>query len=327
MLQTGTTNTTPAITTTSLKQAICFRTPKAGNISKIHGKWGNVTGTNTATFSMQDVNTSGQPDNTDDQTGVSVVPVANSFFTADFSSAQRTVAINEPVAFVIGASAIGTSFQIIQNNISVEENSCWPSTYNGSAWSNGGGTMPIAVEYSDGSIIPITGVIPGTRIAISYSTSSAPNELGNRFRLPFPCRIAGIVGYTSSGAAGVFNVKLYSDAMSQLATGTRGNMRGAGGPMTVMFTTPYEITANTWYRASILPTSTTNVTLGYYDAANTTQMAASPGGADYYYWSRTGAGAPTDTDTRRLMFSLVIDQFDSGGGGSLGTRARIVNGS
>ena len=85
--------------------------------------------------------------------------------------------------------------------------------------------------------------------------------------------------------------------------------------MTVMFNTPYEITANTWYRASILPTSTTNVTFGFYDAANTTQMGANPGGADFYYWQRTGGGSVADTDTRRFLISLIVDQFDAGGGG------------
>lgn len=304
---------TPAITTTSLKQAAIFKAPAAGQIAKIHAKWGTVTGTSTATFALQDVNSSAVPDGTDDQTASTATPSSNAFFTVTFSS-NRTVAANELVAFVVGALAIGTTFQLAINAPFIEHLTAWSATYNGSTWTNSSSAPAIAVEYSDGSIYPIPGIHPGTRSSVNISTSTSPSEIGLRFRTPFPMRIAGATWSLSMGTTSPFDVCLYDDAMSLLASGTRGTIRVNGVNFcSIWFGTPYTTTANTWYRLSLKPTSTNNVAAPYVDVSTNAHLAAYPGGTEFYYFSRA-SGVNTDLDTRRPMASLIVDQLDAGGG-------------
>ena len=307
-------NITPAITTTSLRQAFIFKAPAAGNIKKIHAKWGTVTGSSTATFALQDVTSAGVPDGTDDQTATSAAPVSGAFFTADFSS-NRTVAAQELVAFVVGASAVGTTFQLAANSTFIEHNVCWSATYNGSAWANAGNSPAIAVEYSDGTIYPIVGIHPGVRNTVNVSTSTSPNEVGLRFRVPFATRIIGTTWSITVSTTATFDIVLYDDSMNQLATGTRGVIRTNGlNYCSIYFATPYAITADTWYRLSIKPTSTNNVQVPFVDVSTNAHLAAYPGGANFYYFSRA-SGVNTDLDTRRPMVSLLVDQYDAGGGG------------
>ena len=303
---------TPAITTTSLAQAIGWRSPRAGNIKKVGSRWGTVSGTNTATFALRDCTSNSTPDGVNDQTGISITPTSNTMFVADFTISPRPVVMNEAVALVIGGSVVGGSFQLSTNSVGMEQNSVWTATFNGSTWAGGGGSPPLWVQYTDDVIAYIPGAWPGLRSTQTFATNTNPNECLMRFRVPQPMRLAGIRFYFMSGFSAVFDAKAYTDAMSLLATGTRGGTRGAGSPIDVYFNTPVTLSGGVWYRVAILPTTTTGVIVPFFDAPSVVEMGASPGGPDFYWGTRQNAGAVTDINTRRPSISLIIDQMDDG---------------
>lgn len=308
---TSTAGITPAITTTSLKQALCWRASRTGNVAKVGSRWGTVSGSNTATFSLQNCVSNGAPDGVNDQTANTLTPASNTDFEADFSLSPRPVVVNEAVAMVVGGSVVGGSFQLMTNGIAFEQNSVWTSAFNGSAWANGGGSPSLYVQYSDGVIVPIAGVFPGFRVSQNFATNTNPNECGLRFRLNVPCRLAGLRLYFTSGFAAVFDIKAYADNLTLLGTGTRGVTRGAGSPIDTYYETPIVLSAGVWYRVSILPTSTSAVLIPFFDAASSTTMNAAPGGTNIHWFTRNG-GAATDITTRRPSLSLIIDQLDDG---------------
>ena len=314
----GNVNVSPAISSTSTKQAYIFRAPATGSIRKVHAQWGNVTGTNTATLSLQNVDSSGNPDGIDDQTATSATPVSQTRFSVAFSS-DRSVVIGELVAFVVGCSAIGTNFQLRGNTPWTQDDNGWIATYNGSAWALSGNISAMVVEYSDGSIYPMIGILPNIFANVNLNTGSSPSEAGTRFRLPYPVRAAGLELAIQPSPTATYDGVLYDDSMNVLASASRTTVRAALGNAVrscIFFSSSVSLNANTWYRIGVKPTSVNNVGCGYFDVTLNSHLAGCPGGADWYYWSRTGAGSVTDNTTRRMMTSLIVDQLEAGGGGT-----------
>ena len=71
------------------------------------------------------------------------------------------------------------------------------STYFQTSWSYGAGTPIAALEYSDGRVwgAPWSGVAAGsdTKLTVTVTINSNPDEVGGIFRLPFTARCIGAV--------------------------------------------------------------------------------------------------------------------------------------
>lgn len=163
------------------------------------------------------------------------------------------------------------------------------------------------------------------------NTSSA--KRGLRFQVPFACQCAGICWYNGS-AAGDFNAALLDDAGAELASSNtvfEGDRSGlnANVSMTVVFDSPVTLTPGTWYRASLEPTSATNINIHFATLPSADYRSAWPGGLNTNYATFTSGGGWIDTATNQLpMMDILIDQIDDGAGGGGGSGgAHIMGGT
>lgn len=171
----------------------------------------------------------------------------------------------------------------------------------------------------------------GTTFSPSYNNTSSPDELGLRFRLPFKARIKGMLFQFNSG--GPFEIYLSDDAGNELGNtltaADPANRRGLQLHGWFPFDNSHVVDANTWYRAWMRPSSTTN-THGLYYATLDEQIlkTAWPYGADWNWCERTNGDTPSDINADRLpLVDLIIDQLDDGvesGGGGSGGGLKIV---
>ena len=85
----------------------------------------------------------------------------------------------------------------------------------------------------------------------------------------------------------------------------------------VTWDSPVTLQANTTYRLTIRPTTTTLVRYHYAEVPSNEEMEQLPGGRLWYGTRRTFGGAWTDEPTRRYTLGLVLD-------GVAGGKPRIV---
>jgi len=95
------------------------------------------------------------------------------------------------------------------------------------------------------------------------NSGSATDEYGNIFQLPVPIRVKGAYAFMDLDAGGDTSFVLYdSDGSTALeSVSIDGDLEGGGGEEVVIaqFTTAQSLLANTNYRMSIRPDTTTNV--------------------------------------------------------------------
>jgi hypothetical protein len=315
--------------------AFIFRVTKAGSLRKIGCRTGTVTTGGDLMVEVQTVDTStGDPTGTLWATNTSATLTVNAaddnVWKEATLTADATVAGDDVVAIVFRRPTSGT-FNGILICPSSGTTSWIPrffSSYgdnNASAvWTKSTSiSTGIGVQYSDGVCYTITDMIPITNWqAITYNNTSSPDEYGNRFRVTVPCRCIGLA--LPADLDGDFTAVLYDDSGSQLAISNTfdKDIRGSAnhGRSAIYFTSPYNLTASTWYRATILPTSATDLIIRKVTVNAAAWLGCMGGGTDFYQCTRTDAGAFSDSTVDRVMMSLILDQFDdaTGSGGGAG---------
>jgi hypothetical protein len=169
-----------------------------------------------------------------------------------------------------------------------------------------------------------------TITTVNFNSGSSPNEYALRFLLPGSGTYR-VIGFRFHGSMGggvgrLFRGRLYSGTtVLQDTTDHDGDIVGS-----TTSTTPFEqwfdeatisdLDFGTEYRLAIAPQNANGVLLTYVEIAAAADMAAFPGGTDFFLSHRAG-GAWTDVDTRRPQIDLIIDDMTmSGGGGVSGSR-------
>lgn len=162
----------------------------------------------------------------------------------------------------------------------------------------------------------------------SFSSDSTPDEMALRFVVPTSVCSTYTVGYVDfygrppdasksikvilySGTTALQDVTVDSDA---LATNS------SKGAFRVYFdeSSLSTLSAGSTYRISIQPQETANnVQLAHYEVSTNSDFQAWPGGAEWYFSSRTDSGAWTDTTTKRPQMALGITDMTSGAAGGL----------
>jgi hypothetical protein len=164
----------------------------------------------------------------------------------------------------------------------------------------------------------------------AFSSSSNPDRRGLKIAFPWTCRVLGAQLYIDSDSD--FQFIFYDADEYTVLTGfplsVSGNKRSASSAnlMWVRFPTPPTLAANQAYRAVILPTTTTNLTMQTWTPADdgaVTGISGLVGGTNIIYTSRNGAPtsgshAWTDDATKRSSFVFIVDQIDVGSGGGGG---------
>jgi hypothetical protein len=321
---------TPAVQTTLLMDAaserVTFRyqVPKTGTLAKLGFLIHTVTTARDIKVAHQALGTDGFPDSTDLSTAAIIVPTSNTWFWADIGDVSVTVE-------QVRALLIRWSNEADPGNLSIGSwnqtfnDMGFPScaTYNGTAWTNQGGVNALlALEYSDGSR-PYIGAFPqsqNTSIAFGFDNNDTPNEYGNKFTVPFKCRIGGarIRGARPSGAS--ITVSLYEGNATTPTVTTTLDADAIGtssiAPIDVFFDTPVTVAAGAVVRITMTIDSITSaITISQITVDSAATMDGYQMGQDCIKCTRAGAGW-TDTATQRIMgVSMLIDQLDDGAGG------------
>ncbi|HEX6961130.1 MAG TPA: hypothetical protein VF175_04635 [Lacipirellula sp.] len=190
------------------------------------------------------------------------------------------------------------------------------------------GTSHVIVALYDGStyllipgVFPFSGITGGS-FNSDTASGSGGDERGVRFRLPFKARACAIRTYDAA-ASGDFDVLITDDSGNELSSSAAAvdasNQLGNHGWAENPLANPVTLDANTWYRAFVRPSTTTNTNLLRAILNSAAVKTALPCGVDWNYCFRTDGGAPDDTGADACpLIDLVFDQLDDGEGGGSG---------
>lgn len=220
------------------------------------------------------------------------------------------------------------------------------SAFTTGAWVKGGFPGNILLEYDDGTLeVPLGctgyGDASGNLVTtVTFSNSSTPDVVGARFKFPGPTRVnGGWIWADLDGDAKIYLVDeawdgTSGDALAEATIDSDIRSTTGGSVYQVELDEVVALTADTWYRFVIEPSSGTNLSVYYYGCVGASQLAAQPMGANFHYTSAKDPNDNTDwtnfnngTDGYRVLFAgLFIDQIAddaSGGGGSASSHAFV----
>lgn len=316
------------------KAALIFRVPRTGTLNRVAFRFSTVTAapTNGLRVSFQDVDlATGDPDGVQDQyrdiaTGsvTSNTWITTGLITSDGTDTgtKRTVTAGDYICVVIefaGAYVAGnvqiTAFQYAASVRQAMAGSFYTDLFTGT-WAKGSSPLLFGLEYSDNVYYPIIDeIIPMLQSGVAtFNAGTAIDERGNRFTMPFTCKVDGIWGRVGTNTVGDYDVVLYDtngstvlasafqDKEVKLASNTTG--------MWYPFATPVTLYKDLVYRIVLKPQAAGNVFVQELDVNSAGLMNAVPPGSSWYHTSRVDAGAWTDTTTKRAMMGVRISAVD-----------------
>lgn len=340
---------TSLINASGEKVALICRPPKAGNIRKVLFSVRVVTTGGTLDVRIETVDlTTGFPTGTlfgTNTNGAQVVGGTddNKIFATTLT-ADATVTRSSLIALVIVAGSPG-DMEIASTNWN---NHVFPygAQNLGAGYSIFGANVTLAaLEYDDGSIVPIAGVVTpvmgaaGTGYTQSaFGTGSTPDVVGARFQVPFTVRAVGAWAWMAFGGTG--NVRLVSTAYNQgAATGILASAafdpdvrRGSTGVMQLYFDALVTLSPGVWYRLVVEPDTATVVAMYDAEVGTLNQLNAHPGGEQFHLTSAkdpTGDGSWTNYNSgtfRYPLLGLLIDAVDTLGVSGNGQSAHVYVG-
>jgi hypothetical protein len=295
------------------KYAFVFRIPKTGNVHKVHWRTATVTSAQPVRVSLETVNTSGDPSGTNyggSSPGVEAAPVSNTSYATTLA-VDATAVSNDLVAVVLQWDSTAGNLQIAQAGNLFSPSSVYSDNFI-SSWAKTGSQQPYcALEYSDGSFAWTPFVVFGVPLTATININGTPDELGNRFKLPFPARLSAVFFCGAPSAGRDFDFVLYDAANNVLATKSPLAAAFTGnGRALVPLDSPVDLAKNVVYRLTYRPsvassnnyygfTVPSNAALGHHDL-----------GVECYRTQRTDAGAWTDVTTERMWLLPIFDKFD-----------------
>ncbi len=305
------------------KVGMVLRVPRTGTLARVGFRTGVVTTAQDLRVSFQDLDGSADPDGVQDQFRTVGSIVAQTWFetgllTSDGtdSGSQRQVQQGEILAIVIEfESTVGDL--VISRGASDEGNEeRFPhSTHFTAAWVRQEQPLQISLEYADGQPAPIPRTMPfSTSSALSFNTGSTPDERGNRFLLPFPCRVRGLwVGADLD--TGASDVVLYQGTTEIDSTSIPAGLQSGAiaGVHWVDLPGSHRLDAGVEYFASLRPSTGTNVGIIVVSFDARKNMDQYWGGRIVHEATRTDAGAWSTNTLVRSYLGLVIDQIENGG--------------
>lgn len=309
--------------------AVVFRAPKAGTLHSFEWRQGtNATSPgNGVRYAFQDLDASGDPDGTDDQfrtitTGFGaatwLVPPGPITSDGTDSGTKRTVTAGELLAAVIYLPNFTTgSVTFSQLDLGGAVLGISGQTYcdiKAAAFAKNFNTACMVLKYDDGTYAtPSPDSHPILNLnTTTFNSGSTPDERGLIFSLPMRSYVSGI--WVRLDLDNACDVVLYdSDGTTVLAT---TSLVSTARPSTAAQTSlvpfgPVLLLANTTYRVVIKPTTGSSVSTYDFDVTSAAVMAGAPGGANFYYTSRTDAGAWADVTTKRPWMGLLITGMSS----------------
>jgi len=299
--------------------AYMFRTRRAGTISKIGHRVGNIV---TGTY---DVRIEGVDDTNGQNDGVLIsagaIATAHAVTSPGDDNSWQTAVLDTPTAVTAGKLiAVVFAFNSGSHQIQVVDEVLRQSGFPYIMAPGGVVTArvpTIALEYDDGRYNQIPGCYPWSDITSpSWDNADTPDERAIKIKPSRSVKILGFwIDYKALVAGANVDFVLYdTDGIAVLETVSHdGNVEPTPGTThgtrIFMFTKEHTLTKGLTYRLSVKPTTGNNVRVGLRDVANVLVAAAAPGGADFGLSTRTDAGAWTDIDTQRINAGLYVTEI------------------
>ncbi len=305
------------------KAAMVLQAPRTGTLTRVGFRTGAVTVAQDVRVSFQDLDGSADPDGVQDQFRTVGSLVAQTWFetglmTSDGtdSGSQRVVQQGDLLAIVIEfESTVGDL--VISNGASDEGNEeRFPhSTHFTAAWARQEQAVLVYLEYADGQPAPIPKTMPFSASSgiLNFSNAATPDERGNRFLLPFPCRVRGVWFGGSSG--GALDVVLYQGTTEIDSASLPSDLEsvGAAGVHWINLPGSHRLDVGVEYFASMRPSTGTSVGIAVVSFDARKNMDHYWGGREVYEATRTDAGAWSTNTLNRSYLGLIIDQIENGG--------------
>lgn len=230
-------------------------------------------------------------------------------------TASATIAKGDVFAVMVKYSS-GTSFNPGRfSAVGTSGNLPYVATSTGTPATATGTPRARAIGNSSTTFYPTQGLIPAKSIGggAFNNTNSAKRAL--RFKVPFKCRAVGISMYISTGT-GDFNVAMLDDSGTDLGSTNKaydGNkLANAASPTDLFFASGAILSPGVWYRASVEPSSATNVTFSTFVLPSAAYATGMPGGSNCHY-ATFASGSWTDTATDQVpILDILLDQLDDG---------------
>ena len=295
--------------------AFIARPPKLGSIRDVIFRLHDIITPGPILVSLQGVDpATGLPNGVADQSGT--VPKADvcarTWVTATMNADRVVADLTEPLAVVFELSPyVDGNIEVLINTSQLVGNA-YCATYDGAAWTKRAEGPLVFFRYSDGSYGKSLDLPHGRH---GWSTMHSGSERGAVFQLPTSVRTVG-AEWLGSDANGDVVATLYSESDQVLAQaalpGAFLTGQVAMRPHRVMWGSPVTLQANTTYRLTIRPTTTTAVRYHHTTVPSNEAMEQLPGGRRWYGTQRTFGGAWTDEPTRRYTLGLVLDGVAGG---------------
>lgn len=302
--------------------AFIARPPKLGSIRDVIFNLRDVITPDPILVSLQGVDpATGLPNGVVDQSGT--VPEAEcktGWVTATMSADHVVEDITKPLAVVIELSPYVDGNIVVYVNSSLLVGNAYCAYYNGAAWTKLIEGPIVFFRYSDGTYGKSLDLPHGLHGWSTMSSGSTPNERGAVFQVPTSVRTVG-AEWRGSDANGDVVATLYSESDQVLAQaalpGALLTGQVAMRAHRVTWDSPVTLQANTTYRLTIRPTTTTPVRYHYSLVPSKEALEQLPGGRLWYGTVRTFGGAWRDDPTIRHNLGLILD-------GVAGGKPRIV---
>jgi len=341
----GTSNFTNNITMQTNNQghiALIFRVPKTGTLDSFEFRLGTVADTpdNGIRLSFQDVNSSNNPDLTQDQfcdvtsaisTDQWIVPPGPLTHDGTSGGTKRSVTLGDYVCAVVswaGAYVASDSWIVVgvTQNATIQTLNIPRDAYNahttnnGSSWTRNQNVMSLALKYDDGTYAFISPYVYPfkTRQSETFSSASATTERGLYFRLPFSyqcdgawarCSLFGasldIVLYDSDGTTVLGSQNFNDTTGGVIFSSTECNLSARWAPVTLL--------ANTYYRVVVKPGATSCI-LWDFNVESNAHLTAVEGGSDWIYTMKTSGSWSEPDNTRRPFMGIRMSGVDIGSG-------------
>jgi hypothetical protein len=306
-----------ALNAAGQRAAFIARPPKLGSIRDVIFRLHSVITPDPLLVSLQGVDpATGLPNGVVDQSGT--VPEAKckeGWVTATMSADRVVTDLTEPLAVVIelspyvdGNIAIGIASGLLVG-------SAYIATYDGAAWTKRTNGPVVFFRYSDGSYGKSFDLPHGLHGFADVRINQSTNERGAVFQVPTSVRSVG-AEWMGNDANGDAVVTLYSESDQVLAQAAMPSALLTGQNVDrrhrVIWDSPVTLQANTTYRLTFRPTTTTSMRCYLTDAPSNEAMEQLPGGRLWYGTRRNFGGAWTDEPTRRYNLGLILDGVAGG---------------
>lgn len=242
----------------------------------------------------------------------------------------KWITLNTPATAIAGELACvhvfpGTSIPNTSNYISISNLEIfyyvtpWYRRFT-TGWLWGGGAIPMAIQYDDGTI---AGLATTDTAVEEISSETSPDEVGDVFTLPVDLKVIGAAFWTSyQRSLEAIELNLYDEDDNVLGSCSIANCNTIGGGwfvVTLYFNEgEIQLYSDAVYRITIKATS---AVAGVYDgwkfnSATDRQSITYPESSRWYKTERTDGGAWTDDDTSIMHMGLMVSDISGGTSGS-----------